>query len=150
MVKLEYSAGAIVYCMDDKPSFLFVQNTLKTTYWEFPKGKIEAKENIEETVKREVTEETNLKNLEIIPEFKHVLTWFFKFKGDLIKKEAVYLIVKIPKEDKNNVKISSEHEAFKWMTYEEGLNNFRGKHNKGMLRKAYEFILEKEKQKKLT
>jgi len=40
--------------------FLFLKNTLKTTYWEFPKGKIETNEPVESTVKREIKEEIGL------------------------------------------------------------------------------------------
>jgi len=62
--KQEKSAGAVVFYLNKEnlPVFLLLQNTLKKTYWEFPKGKIEENEDIEETVKREIEEETGLKN----------------------------------------------------------------------------------------
>jgi 8-oxo-dGTP pyrophosphatase MutT (NUDIX family) len=149
MAKYEKSAGAIVYCMNQEPKFLMLRNTLKTTYWEFPKGKIEKEEDIERTVKREVEEETDLKDIEIVGGFRHTLQWFFRFKGQLIRKEAIYLLVKIPRKNKDKVRINYEHEAFRWWSYKEALENIKGKHNKEMLTKAYEFIKGYEKQKKL-
>ena len=150
MAKHEKSAGAVIYYLENnKPKFLILQNTLKKTYWEFPKGKIEKNENIEDTVKREVEEETGLKNIEIIPGFKETLTWFFKLRGELIKKEAVYLLLKIPQTDKDKVEISSEHEKFSWMAIEEAMEKVNIKANRELVGKAYEFILEYEKQKKL-
>lgn len=148
-MKNEKSAGAVIYCITDEPLFLLLQNTLKTTYWEFPKGKIEENEEIEETVKREVEEETRLKNLEILPGFRHTLKWFFKFKGELISKEAIYLLIRIPREDKDKVGINHEHEKFEWMSYEKARNEIKIKSNRDLLEKAHKFILEHEKQKKL-
>lgn len=154
MTKQEKSAGAVVYYYDEKPYFLLLKNTLKTTYWEFPKGKIEENENIEETAKRETEEETCLKNLEVVPGFKHIIRWFFRFQNELIHKEAFYILIKIPKQDRDNVCIvpvegHKEHQDFKWLDYEEAKNIIKIKSNKEMLEKAHNFIIEKEKQKKL-
>jgi len=148
-MKQEKSAGAVIYYIADEPLFLLLQNTLKTTYWEFPKGKIEENEEVEETVKREVKEETELKNLEIIQGFRHTLKWFFKFKGELISKEAIYLLIRIQKEDKDKVGINHEHEKFEWMSYETAIQKIQIKSNRNLLEKAYKFILEHEKQKRL-
>ncbi|MEK6820266.1 MAG: NUDIX domain-containing protein [Nanoarchaeota archaeon] len=148
MARQEKSAGAVVYYFDGKLYFLLLRNTLKTTYWEFPKGEIE-NEEIEETALREVKEETGLSDIKIIPGFKQNLQWFFTFKGELVRKEAVYLLIEIPKEDKDKVKINYEHEAFSWFDYEKALKNLKGRDNKEMLKKAYEFILNYEKQKRL-
>ena len=147
-MKQEKSAGAVVFTYEkNEPLFLLLKNTLKTTYWEFPKGKIEAEESIEETVKREVEEETGLKNLLITPGFEHKIRWFFRFKGELIQKEAVYLLIET--EEKNKVKISSEHQEFKWMDFQEAMKKINIKSNKEMIEKAYEFIKENKKQKTL-
>ena len=149
MTKQEKSAGAIIYYIDEEPFFLFLENTLKTTYWEFPKGKIEENEKIEETVKREVKEETTLENFEMIKGFKHILRWFYKFQNEIIHKEAVYLLVKIKKEEAEKVKINLEHQKFKWMTFEEAMKEVKIKSNREMLEKAFKFIKEHEKQKTL-
>ncbi len=148
----EKSAGAVIYYFDEETQetwFLFLQNTLKTTYWEFPKGKIEENENIEETVKREVKEETGLSRFEIVPEFKHVIEWYFRFKGELIRKEAVYLLIRVDKKEKDNVKISKEHQKSKWMTYSEVEKEVKIKANREMALNALNFIKEYERQKKL-
>jgi 8-oxo-dGTP pyrophosphatase MutT (NUDIX family) len=145
------SAGAIIYYLNEKhlPVYLFLQNTLKKTYWEFPKGKIEGNEEIEKTVKREVLEETNLSNIKIISGFKHVLRWFYRFEGKTISKEAVYLIAKISEEDKDNVKISEEHQKFEFMDFNVAMQKLNIKANKEMLQEANKFILKLEKQREL-
>ncbi len=149
-MKQEYSAGAVVYCQGNEIEFLLLQNTLKKTYWEFPKGKIEDKEDIQATVKREIEEETGLKNFKIIPDFKEKITWFFKFKGDLIKKESTYLLAEVKAEDKNQVRISNEHQEFKWMTFSQANKEINIKANKVLVNQAYNFINEKNKQRTLV
>jgi len=148
--KQERSAGAVVFTIDkEKTKFLLLQNTLKRTYWEFPKGKIEKDETIEETIKREIKEETGLDKFNIIPGFKHVIKWFFRFKGNLIQKEAVYLLAEIPVKDKDKAKMSFEHQKIKWMNFEEAEKEINIKSNREMLEKAHEFIKEFKKQKRL-
>lgn len=149
MAKNEKSAGSIIYCWENEPKFLLLKNTLKTTYWEFPKGKIEENESIEETARREAEEETGLRNLEIIPGFKHVLRWFFRFQGELINKEAIYILMRVRKEDKNKVSINEEHQEFIWLNFKDAREKIKIKSNRDMLEAAYKFIIEHEAQKKL-
>lgn len=151
--RAEKSAGAVIYYFDEEtclPVFLFLQNTLKTTYWEFPKGKIEENENIEETVIREVQEETGLEKCEIIPGFKNIIAWYFRFNGELIRKEAVYLLIRVDKKEKENVKICKEHQKFRWMTCSEVGKEVRIKANREMALNAVNFIKDFERQKKLS
>ncbi len=151
MVEYRKSAGAVVYLKNDKGKifFLLLKNTLKRTYWEFPKGKIEENEGLKETVKREVKEETNLENFEIISDFKHINEWYFRLKGETIKKKAVFLLVRVSKEEGDKVKINYEHQDFDWLTYKEAKKRIKIRDNKKMLKRAYKFIKKYEKQKKL-
>lgn len=152
MARLEKSAGSIIYYLnkESKPVFLFLQNTLKTTYLEVPKGKIEGDESVEETAKREVAEETGLNHLKIIPGFKYDLQWFFRLKGEIIKKQAVYLLAKISENEKDNVRISKEHQEFFWLDFTQAMEKIKISANREMIKYANDFILRFEKQKTLS
>jgi len=146
-MKYEESAGIIVFYLDGKePKFLLLKYP---TYWGFAKGIIEKGESIEETAEREVEEETGFKDLEILPGFTFVQEWFYRFKGELIKKKATFLLGKIKKEDAEKVRLSQEHEDFSWNSYEDAIEKMKIKNNKDMLTKSYEFIKGSGKQKKL-
>lgn len=146
-MKYEESAGIILFYFEGKePKFLLLKYP---TYWGFAKGLIEKGESVDETAKREVEEETGFKEPEILPGFIYVQEWFYRFKGELIKKKATFLLARIKEEDAKNVKISQEHEAFEWFGYEDAIDKMKVKNNREMLTKAYEFISHEGKQKRL-
>jgi 8-oxo-dGTP pyrophosphatase MutT (NUDIX family)/Zn ribbon nucleic-acid-binding protein len=147
MVEYQKSAGFIIYYRDEEIKFLLLKYP---HYWGFPKGIIEKDEETENTARRELEEETGIKNIEIIPGFENKQEWFFKLEGKTIKKQAVFFLAKTTEEEAGNVKVSSEHEDFAWLTYEDALTKLKIKNNKEMLEKANEFILESDKQKRLV
>ena len=147
-IKHEKSAGAVVYYFNQEsrePYFLLLKYT---NYWGFAKGIIEESEESKETALREIKEETGFDG-ELVPGFEEKQIWFFRLKNELINKEAVYFLVRIKKENKDKVKISFEHEDFKWLKKDEALELMKIKANKEMIERAYKFILEFEKQKRL-
>ncbi len=147
MVEHQKSAGLIVYYLDknNKIKFLLLKYP---TYWGFVKGLIEKNEKPKETALRELKEEANIK-AEILHNFKEKQEWFFKFKGQLIKKQAVYFLAKTTKEEAKKTKISFEHEDFAWLNYGEAIKKIKIQANRDLLKKAYDFIKKYERQKKL-
>lgn len=144
-MKLEKSAGAVIFQIkDNEPLFLLLKYP---RYWGFAKGWIEQGESEEQAARREIEEETGLKDVKIIPRFKFEQKWMFKFNNELIKKQAVFFLAQVP--NKAEVKISEEHEDFKWASYSDALKLCRIKNNKEMLTQAYNFILKSEQQKTL-
>ena len=51
-------------------------------HWDFPKGHIEKGEKIKDTIRREVEEETGLKDIKFIEGFKEWIKYFFKHNAD--------------------------------------------------------------------
>lgn len=141
------SAGLIVYYLkENKPYFLMLKYP---SYWGFAKGLIEKGENEIKAAIREVEEETGLNNLNIIPRFEEKQNFFFKLKGELIRKECTFFLAKTTLEEAEKTKISFEHEDFAWLPLEQAIARTRIKANKELLKKANEFILEYERQQKL-
>lgn len=129
----EKSAGAVVFRRNSNEiKYLVLMRNPK--YWDLPKGNIEKGEAEEETVKREVWEETGLKEIKIIPGFKQTEHYFYRLKGELISKDVVFFLA----ESKvGEVKISKEHEGYSWLSFEEAIKKVKSKE---ILEKANDFL----------
>jgi 8-oxo-dGTP pyrophosphatase MutT (NUDIX family) len=82
--KIIEAAGGIV--SNDKDEKLFIYRLDK---WDFPKGKIEEGENVEEAALREIEEECGVNQL-IIKKFLEDTFHLYKFKGDIVFKRTYW------------------------------------------------------------
>lgn len=94
----ETSCGAVVYKMtqDGVPIFLLV-NSKRSGRWGFPKGHIENGESETETAKREIFEETGIKNVKFVEDFRQEDVYLIngaldETKGCLVEKHSVYFL----------------------------------------------------------
>lgn len=146
-MKIEKSAGVILfYIKDGEPHFLLLEYP---TYWGFIRGQIEKNEKVEDTIKREAQEEANLSELNILEGFKDTQGWFYRLKGTLIRKFAVYFLAEINKEEAKKTRVSFEHISFKFLKLPDALKIMRIKNERAMLEKAADFVKEYKKQKRL-
>jgi 8-oxo-dGTP pyrophosphatase MutT (NUDIX family) len=136
---IEKSAGAIVF-KKEKDAVKYLLLHYHAGHWDFPKGNIEKGEKLEETVKREVKEETGIENIEFIPGFKENIKYFYRLEGKNIFKIVTFFLAKTKTED---VKISWEHLGFEWLPYEEALEKVTFKNAKEILKKANDFLSRK-------
>jgi 8-oxo-dGTP pyrophosphatase MutT (NUDIX family) len=143
---VEKSAGAVIFRRENDEIFYLLLHYPGTShraekdYWDFPKGHIEKGEKIEETVKREVREETGLKDLKFIEGFKKWIKYFFYFQGKKIFKIVTFLLAETKTK---KVKISFEHIGYKWLPYQKALEKLTFDSAKEILKKANEFISRK-------
>ncbi len=141
-MKYDKSSGAIIFKIENgKPVYLL----LYSNYWGFVKGLVELGESEEETAKREAQEEAGIK-IKILPGFKDKVNYMYKFEGELISKEAVFFVAQALS---NDVKISHEHNDFKWVSLEKALQIMKHKNQKDMLKRADAFLMNWIRQKRL-
>jgi len=136
---IEKSAGAIIFRKENNNFFyllLHYPSSAKAPkeYWDFPKGHIEKGEDEIKTVKREVEEETGLKDIKIIEGFREWIKYFFKFEGKTVLKCVTFYLAETKTKD---VKISGEHVGYKWLPYEDAIEQLTFKNAKEVLKKAH-------------
>ena len=139
----EKSAGAVVFRFKENRIYYLLLH-YEAGHWGFPKGHIEKGESIEETARREIEEETDLKEIKFYPEFKKWFRYFFKSypQGDKKEREnimkiATFLLAEAPR---GEVKVSHEHSEFKWLPYKEALEQITFKKTKELLKEANNFL----------
>ncbi|MDR3196164.1 MAG: NUDIX domain-containing protein [Endomicrobium sp.] len=93
----ETSCGAVVYKMQKgAPVFLLV-NSKRSAMWGFPKGHVENGESETETATREIFEETGIKKVKFIENFRQEDVYLIadainKTKRRLVEKRSVYFL----------------------------------------------------------
>src|SRR6185503_14549172 len=87
----ETSAGGVVFRRgpDGTVRFLLIRDSYQN--WGFPKGHLEVDEQPAAAARREVTEETGLKELVLHGPIK-VIDWYFRFRGKTIHKYCHFFL----------------------------------------------------------
>ncbi|MDD3729084.1 MAG: NUDIX domain-containing protein [Candidatus Pacebacteria bacterium] len=132
----ELSFGAVLFRVEKgKIYYLLLQHS--KNYFNFPKGGLEKDEGAIRAAKREILEETGIKDVKIIKGFKEKNNYIFRQKGKLIFKTVIFFLAQT-KEEK--VTISKEHIGYKWLSYEDATSFLRIKDLKKILKKADDFL----------
>jgi|SRR3989344_2399362 len=137
----EKSFGSVVFRKEGKQIFYLLlfrkAHDHYSELWDFPRGLIKENEDPEETASREVMEETGLGGLKFISGFKEKVNWFYKKNGVLVNKEATYFLAQSKNKD---VKLSNEHDDFRWCSFEVALELITYNNTKKVLEKVDEFL----------
>jgi len=141
----ETSAGAVVFRRENSKIYYLLLH-YEAGHWDFPKGHIEKDEKEEDTVKREVTEETGIEDIKIIEGFKEWIKYFYRKTYGLNEDEKkkvpwTFKIVTfyLAEAKTEEVKISFEHTGFKWLPYKEAIEQITFKKAKEILKKAHHY-----------
>lgn len=115
MGKLKCNIGEYGIILNKQEKFLILQLPINKEFtkelWMFPGGRLESGEQPELGLKREVFEETGLRVDVVIP--AHTARWGIENPA----KYSVFYMCRII--GKENIAISKEHVAYKWVDFEE-------------------------------
>ncbi len=142
----EKSAGAIIFRKENNINYYLLLH-YPSGHWEFPKGHIEGKESEEDATRREVAEETGIKDIKILPGFKKYAKYFFRqYKDKVPKGQKAPWIFKlvtffIAETKTKDIKISSEHKGFLWLPIEDAIKKTTFKNSKKLLKEANDFAI---------
>lgn len=147
----EKSVGAIIFRKENGLIYYLLLHypaiNRKGGHWDFPKGHVEQRETEEQTLRREVKEETGIEDIKIIHGFKQYIKYFFKQGYGLdseARKKAPWVfklvIFYLAETQTREIKISPEHIGFLWLPFEESVKKVTYKNAKELLKKANNFI----------
>ena len=131
----ERSAGVILFNKAEGIQFLVLK--YPSGHWDFVKGNIEEGEEEEETVKRELFEETGINNLEIHQGFNEKAEYNYYKKNNKVHKIVSYYLAET---NQKQVKLSFEHLDHKWSNYEDSMKLITFENSKEILKKGNETI----------
>jgi len=132
----EKSCGAVIFRIGNGAEYLLLH--YEAGHWDFVKGHVERGESEEETVRRETLEETGLKNVAFLSDFRERIDYFYRRRGRTVSKEVIFYLIRNAGEEQ--VRISGEHTGYEWLPYRQALERLTYKNAKETLRKAEEYL----------
>lgn len=149
LITFEKSVGAVVFRIreDGEKEFLLLQ--YRSGQWDFARGHVENNESEEETLRREIREETGIIDPQILPGFREKVWIFYRAKREerekriasgrgvnIIKQIVIYLV----KTEYKNVDLSFENINYIWLPKDEALEKITFSKAKKVFKKAQNFL----------
>ncbi len=147
-IALERSVGAVVFrVVQGKIEFLLLQ--YRNGHWEFPRGKMEEGEEEQDTMRREIYEETGIKNITVIEGFRRTMSFAYRACGqekkERIKDQACIFVRKkaifyLAESHDSTVTVSCEHRAAEWLSFGDAKERLTYKNGKKVLTHAQKYL----------
>ena len=132
----EKSAGAVLFRMvRGRRRYLLLHNV--KGHWDFPKGKVERGETVGQAMRREVEEETGIRDFRVVPHFGRLMRWRYRRGADVVAKTAVF---RLACTRENRLRLSCEHKAGRWLEFSDAGRKIEFTNARNMLRCAERFL----------
>ncbi|KRM78004.1 bis(5'-nucleosyl)-tetraphosphatase [Secundilactobacillus collinoides] len=131
----EVASGAVVYQVrDGKPYYLLLKSAT-SDFWGFPKGHVEAGENLADTALREIKEETQL-TVELDTTYHDELQYDMNNGNH----KEVHLFVSEVADDVTITKQDIEIADTAWLPVDEAVDRLTYDNLKNLLKRAHQYI----------
>ena len=121
---LQYAAG-------QKDGYLDLKG-----HWDFPKGHVDNGETEIETAKRELEEETGIKDIVFFDKFRKSINYTFQRGDRKIGKEVIFFLAKTIETEVN---LSHEHVDYEWLDFKSALKRLTYENARSVLKEAIDF-----------
>jgi len=144
-ISFEKSVGAVIFRRENgENKFLLLK--YRSSHWDFPKGHVDEGETEDETMKREVWEETGIKEINTYPGFRRSIFYTYKPKGkEKEGKKEIYSIIKrvvyyVCETSEKDIILSDEHRGYVWLEFDSAFSRVTHENGKKILLKAHHFL----------
>jgi len=147
----EKSVGAVVFReQDDKILYLLL--CYRSWQWDFPKGHTEKGESEEQTLCREILEETGISEISILPNFRQNAWYFYRAKRNELKERIEKgrginifkrVVIYCVQTESSLVQLDFENKNFAWLSFEQAQEKLGNADSKRILTRANKAILKK-------
>lgn len=143
----EKSAGAVIFRRSGrKNKYLLLR--YESGHWDFPRGHIERGETEQIAAAREIEEETGIKKINFVPDFRVSASWFYRKKiGKKMLMSNKTAALFLAETEARRVKISDEHIGYKWLAFDKAIEELTFLKSQKILEKADEFLRARRKLK---
>lgn len=150
-LSFEKSFGAVIFRKDDVGETKYLLLKYRYGHWDFPRGHKEGQETDEETMRREIQEETGISDVRIIPGFLTKSWFWYIAKGSEMEKRLrnkrgtivfKQIYMRVAETKTRNIELLPPYEQidFAWLPYEEAINRVTFKEAREILKKAHNFL----------
>jgi 8-oxo-dGTP pyrophosphatase MutT (NUDIX family) len=136
-MRYERSSGAVIFSTDKNSGaeFLLLHHT--SGHWDFPKGNIEIGEDEMQAARREILEETGIRDVNFLEGFRKKIEYRYKRGEKLIHKEVIFYLLRT---NTRKIILSNEHIAYVWNKYDSAIKKLTYKNTKNVLTEAKKFL----------
>ena len=135
---MEKSCGIVLFYSDE---FLIIQHSTESNelkgHWDFPKGHVEDNESELETAVRELQEETGIDDFKLIENFRQKITYDVHKNNAVKPKEVIFFLAE---SSTKLIHLSSEHQNYRWLTFDLAYDRLTYSNAKEVLAKAKTFL----------
>ena len=132
----EKSCGVVVFRVENGEKYFLLLH-YPGGHFDFVKGHVEAGETEEQTLRRELEEETGIKDLKLIKGFREPIAYLYRKEGKMSNKQVVFFLGKT---ETKEIVISHEHQGSLWLKYDEALKQLTFDNARDVLKKAKIFL----------
>jgi 8-oxo-dGTP pyrophosphatase MutT (NUDIX family) len=122
---------------DGRLRFLLIRSQ-RDGMWGFPKGHVDAGEQVGSAAIRELKEETGIGNFRRVGDFSATITYKVRRNTGTRDKSVTYYLAEV--EPKTAVLLSEEHHDYKWCVAQSALESIKFDNLRDALKSAVEFL----------
>lgn len=144
----EKSAGVIVFRRNPDEGVQYFCLYLRNDYWNFPKGHVEQGESEEECVKRELAEETGIKNISLVDGWRQQTQFIYKEthreQPEMIRKDLALYLAEVGMKVKVDLLVKEGKgeriNGYAWLDFKAASKYLKFKNLREILKEADSFI----------